>query len=112
MPARYVHLNNSDVDEAIMKMHGIEPESSEDKPEKLKMCPICKILNSVDSKICYQCGKPLDLKKAIELETRASEQNFNTNKIAAKVLIQMLQTGQIPTISKNDLNQLIQNLNL
>jgi len=112
MPARYVHLNGSDVDDAIMKMYGIEQKSSKDKPERLKMCPICKVLNSVDSEICYQCGKPLDLKKAIELETHASEQNFNTNKIAAKFLIQMLQTGQIPKIPKDELNSLIQSLNL
>jgi len=68
--------------------------------------------NSRDSEICNKCGKPLDVKKALELEEKANEQNFMTNKIAGKVLIQMLMTGKIPILEKNELDTLIKNLKI
>ena len=68
--------------------------------------------NSAESDICNKCGKPLDLKKAVELEEKTAQNNFTANKIAGKVIIQMLMTGQIPKIPKDELNFLIQSLNL
>ena len=112
MPARYVHLNNSDVDEAILKMHGLKKEIPAEVINLPQICPICNTSNSSESKICDQCGKPLDLKKALELEEHANENNFIANKMAGKILVQMLMTGQIPKISKDEINSLIQNLNL
>ena len=52
------------------------------------------------------------LKKAIELEEKANEQNFMANKLTGKVLIQMLMTGKIPEISKDELNSLVKSLHL
>ena len=112
MPSRYVHLNNSDVENQILKMYGITKENDAEKPKLPKKCPICDIPNSPDSEICCRCGKPLDLKKALELEELANQQNFMTNKLAGKVLIQMLKTGQIPKISEGELTYLSQSLNL
>ena len=111
MPANYVHLVNSDVDEAYLKHLGIKPREEEiqDLPRK---CTICSMMNSPDSSICTKCGKPLDLKKAMEMEAKASQENFMSNKIAGKVMVQMLLTGQIPKLSKNEINSLIQSLNL
>ncbi len=111
MPANYVHLVNSDVEKAYLKHLGVISEEIE-KPEVPKICHICKVPNSPKSDICNNCGKPLDLKKAIELEEKANEQNFMTNKLAGKVLVQMLMTGKIPKLSKNEINSLIQGLNL
>ena len=62
--------------------------------------------NSSDSSICTKCGKPLDLKKAMELEEKANQQNFMANKLAGKILVQMLMTGQIPKLAKNEINSL------
>ena len=113
MPARYVHLNNSDVDEAILKMHGLNKEENKTETVNLpKICSICSASNSSDSEICNQCGKPLDLKKALELEEKANQDNFVANKMAGTILVQMLMTGQIPKISKKEINSLIQSLNL
>ena len=112
MPSRYVHLNNSDVDEAILKIHGLKEENTKKTLNIPKICPICDNSNAFDSEICTRCGKPLDLKKALELEEKANQNNFMTNKIAGKVIIQMLMTGQIPKIPKSELNSLIQSLNL
>ena len=113
MPARYVHLNNSDVDEAILKMHGLNKEENKTETVNLpKICSICSASNSSDSEICNQCGKPLDLKKALELEEKANHDNFVADKMAGTILVQMLMTGQIPKISKKEINSLIQSLNL
>ena len=111
MPARYVHLVDADVDEAILRHNGITPRERENI-NMPKICHICKNTNSSESEICSRCGKPLDLKKALELEEETKEQNFTSNKIAGKILIQMLSSGKIPTLSKNELDSIIASLNL
>ncbi|GFN39624.1 MAG: hypothetical protein YK1309IOTA_610002 [Marine Group I thaumarchaeote] len=111
IPANYVHLVNADVDKAYLSHLGIVREDKE-KPDMPKICHICKVPNSPESDICNKCGKPLDLKKALEMEEKASEQNFMTNKLAGKILVQMLMTGQIPKLPKNEVNSLIKTLKL
>jgi len=111
IPANYVHLVNADVDKAYLSHLGIVQEDKE-KPDVPKICHICKVPNSPESDICNKCGKPLDLKKAVELEEKANDQNFMTNKLAGKVLVQMLMTGKIPKIPKTELDSLIQILKL
>lgn len=111
MPSRYVHLVDSDVDEAILKQHGIIMNDENEK-EMPKMCHICSMPNSPESELCNKCGKPLDIKKAIELEEKSNQQNFMTNKLAGKVLVQMLMTGEIPKLPKKEVQHLIQELNL
>ena len=111
MPENYVHLVNADVDEAYLNHLGIKPKEDE-KANVPKICHICKMPNSPESEICNKCGKPLDLKKAIYLEEEANKANFAANKIAGKVLIQMLQTGQIPKLEKKEMKNLVESLNL
>jgi len=109
MPANYVHLVSSDVEKTYLKHLGMLSES---EPAIPKICFICKMPNSHESDICNKCGKPLDLKKAMELEEKANQQNFIANKLAGKVLVQMLMTGKIPKISKDEIKILVSNLNL
>ena len=99
MPARYVHLNNSDVDFAILKMHGLADEKEKQVTNIPQICSICKTSNSYDSDICDQCGRPLDMKKALEMEEKVNHDNLATNKLAAKILVQMLMTKKIPDVS-------------
>lgn len=112
MPSRYVHLVNADVDEKLFEMYGINSKKEEEKPNLPKKCPICDVHNSPESEICYKCGRPLDLKKAIELEEKANQHNFVASKVAGKVLVQMLMTGQIPKLPQDELKLLIESLNL
>jgi integrase len=70
MPSVYVHLVNADVDEAYLKHLGIKTEKNTEDQQVSKMCYICKVLNSYDSDICHQCGKPLDLEVATKLDER------------------------------------------
>jgi integrase len=83
MPAIYTHLSGRDVDKTLMKHYGIEI-SEEDKAEdsvlKPRPCPRkCKeiregkevvIMYSPSDKFCRVCGAALDLKVALELESK------------------------------------------
>jgi predicted amidophosphoribosyltransferase len=111
MPAIYVHAVNADVDNAYLKHLGLLKED-EKKPQLPKICHICKTPNSPESELCNSCGKALDLKKALEQEEETKQQNFNTNKALGKLIIQMLMTGQIPQLPKDEINSLIANLRL
>ena len=73
MPGRYVHMTNQDVEDAIFDHYGIK--TKKDVDHKLpKICNICEMANSFDSKICSKCGKPLDLKTALEYEEKEKEE--------------------------------------
>jgi len=80
MPGRYEHMMNSDVEEAIFKHYGISNTKSEDLVSKPKICKICDLPNSYDSKMCSKCGKPLDLKIALENEEKNETEKQNMKK--------------------------------
>ncbi len=65
MPARYVHLVQSDVDRVILERYGLK---NNEKPELKvpKKCPFCDQMNSPDVDRCEKCLKPLDLQAAME----------------------------------------------
>jgi integrase len=67
MPAKYVHLVNSDVDDVIFEHLGIK-KKEEQKIRVPQICNICQMPNSVESTICSKCGKPLNLKTATEID--------------------------------------------
>lgn len=111
MPSRYIHLNNADVDEAILKMYGVQDDSERETLSVPKKCLICNIQNSPDSATCYRCGKPLDLKQALDAEEKSKSQSFLASKMAMKLIIQMFQTGNIPKINDCELETLIREIN-
>jgi len=79
MPGRYEHMMNSDVEEAIFKHYGISNAKEGDIISRPKMCKICDLANSFDSKICSKCGKPLDLSTSIELDEKNQQQIASQN---------------------------------
>lgn len=89
MPARYVHLVNSDVEDAIFKHYGIKKED-EKMPEMPAKCHFCEMYNPSDSVTCTKCGKPLSLKSAIKKEAQE-----NTEKKKLEEKIKMLEQRQI-----------------
>jgi len=67
MPAKYAHINQTDVEDAILGQYGIKKQK--DRVKRIPIiCPGCKNLNSFDAEICDNCSKPLSLEKALELE--------------------------------------------
>jgi len=77
MAAVYVHLSGRDVDNAILKVHGIT--NNNDKEEsKLnpKNCPRCEKVNQATNKFCSRCGMLLDretMMKIVEMDIERKE---------------------------------------
>lgn len=61
MASVYVHLSGKDIDNAILKMNGIDTEE-EDTNNKLKVtkCPRCREIQDSKASFCFKCGLPLN----------------------------------------------------
>ena len=79
MLSEYSHLISSDVNEAILAMHGIKTDKQKESLFKPKQCPRCSIINSKDACFCHKCGSILDVNTAVELdEQRRSADDLMT----------------------------------
>jgi len=85
MPGRYEHMMNSDVEDAIFKHYGMSNSKEKDSVNGPKICKICQLPNSFDSKICSKCGKPLDLATSIELDEKNQQQITTQNEKIEKL---------------------------
>lgn len=68
MASIYVHLSGRDVDNALLKVYGIENE--EEKKESLlkpRHCERCGETNQATNKFCYKCSIPLDEESRAEV---------------------------------------------
>ena len=63
----YVHLASEDVDEAILKLHGIKTSGNGQDLEVMQ-CPRCTMINPASSRFCSRCGLPLTEDAVLELE--------------------------------------------
>lgn len=74
MPARYTHLVDEDVDEALLGHYGIKKQ----KPTDLKLpkkCPTCGWPNAHDVDYCEKCTKALSLEKALQQDEEIKQKN-------------------------------------
>jgi ribosomal protein S27AE len=72
VPGIYVHMSGRDVDEALLKLHGlVEGDDEKETQLKAKKCPRCGTISA--EKFCSKCGAPLDIKTVMEIEDRAKE---------------------------------------
>jgi len=78
MPSRYVHLVNSDVENAIFEHYGIT-KKEDAKPDAPIKCQFCDMFNPHDSETCSKCAKPLDLKAAIKTDEKTQEEKDELN---------------------------------
>lgn len=71
MASVYVHLSGRDTDNALLNLYGLKKDE-EVKGSKLKArrCPRCEYVNPATSKFCGRCSLVLDLKTALDLETK------------------------------------------
>jgi len=61
MASVYVHLSGKDIDNAILKMNGIETaEAEQDNTLKAVKCPRCKEIQDKKASFCFKCGMPLN----------------------------------------------------
>jgi ribosomal protein L40E len=71
MPQVYVHLNGRDVDQKILKLHGLVKENEiEKKTLERRVCPRCGTENSPEGRFCTTCAAPLDHATAHEFERK------------------------------------------
>ncbi len=76
MAAVYVHLSGRDVDNALLKLAGkkvSEAEKESEMDRRVATCSICKHENPPEIRRCSNCGRPLDLKTALEDDEREHE---------------------------------------
>jgi len=83
MASVYIHMSGRDVDDALLKIHGLKKDDKDKKSStELKNCPRCKGKNSATDKFCSVCGNPLDVDFIEEVGESGNE--------AIKTLIKML----------------------
>ncbi len=70
MAAVYVHMSGRDVDDALLKLHGLQEEKQDDESSKAKRCARCKEINPPSFKFCGNCSLPLDTKTAMEVDAQ------------------------------------------
>jgi len=76
MAAIYVHLSGRDVDNALLKVYGIENhEQKQESVLKPKDCPRCGETNQETNKYCQKCGMPLDQNVVSEIMQRDADRN-------------------------------------
>jgi integrase len=101
MPARYVHLVDSDVESAIFNHYGIV-KKEEPKPDMPIKCQFCDMFNSHDSDVCSKCAKPLNLEASLKIDEK-NQQHITEQNDRMETLentIKTLQTG----IEKRDVD--------
>jgi len=64
IPARYTHLNESDVDKSFSRFYGLE--TREDNSLKIQKCVFCDTINGALEEKCITCLRVLDPKKVME----------------------------------------------
>jgi len=71
--AVYVHMSGRDVDDALLRINGIEKEHKEEEAFRGIECQRCKVKNSPEAKYCNGCGLAFDLKYAVEVDQRKED---------------------------------------
>jgi predicted amidophosphoribosyltransferase len=83
MASTYVHLSGRDVDNALLKLHGLaKDEKKEEEILKVKLCPRCQEKNDPIARFCKRCASPLDIKTALNFE----EKRKRKDEVVAKVI--------------------------
>ncbi len=64
----YVHLSGRDVDEAILRSHGIEVGGKAEETKVPSRCPRCRTHNTPKARFCQACGMALTQEAASKVE--------------------------------------------
>ncbi|VVC03439.1 Tyrosine recombinase XerA [Candidatus Bilamarchaeum dharawalense] len=70
MPQVYLHLSGTDTDNALLKAYGLQPKDDQNNKRK---CSRCFVLNEVSGSFCKECGMPLTLNAAVDMENKHQE---------------------------------------
>ena len=73
MPKTYVHLSGKQIDEAILKIHGIVKEEDTMPQLTSTACPRCEQVNGPTSGFCSRCGMAMRVDVAVDVEKKRSD---------------------------------------
>jgi len=74
MLGTYSHLVSKSANDYMLKAHGIRVQDSNTEPKlKVQLCVTCGHSNSPACNFCEKCGRPLQLKTALEFSKRRTE---------------------------------------
>lgn len=73
MASTYVHLSGKDIDNAILKMHGIQIDGTHADGLLVGRCPRCHKLNPETQEFCGTCGLPLKDETKNKIENDKTE---------------------------------------
>ena len=82
MLSEYSHLISSDVNDAILALHGIKTGREEESELKPIQCQKCATINTKDARFCHKCGGILDVKTALEMD----EERTKADELMAKLV--------------------------
>ena len=72
MASIYVHLSGKDIDNAILKLNGIQIEETHADGLKVGRCLRCKEINPENFSYCGKCGMPLNETSSMKIESDTS----------------------------------------
>jgi integrase len=82
MLSEYSHLISSDVNNAILEIHGIRTSESKESLLKPRQCPRCSTINAKDARFCQKCSSILDVNAALDLD----QQRRSGDELMAKLM--------------------------
>jgi integrase/recombinase XerD len=101
MLSEYSHLISADVNEAILKIHGIKTSEEKDSKLKIRQCPRCQAINEAENLFCGKCSSILDIKTAIEMD----EKRKTGDDVLAKVLSMLAQDDKVREMIRNRMKE-------
>ena len=99
MAAVYVHLSGRDVDDALLRINGIEmPGHPAELKLKVQTCSRCDSKNDPSARFCNRCSMPLDMSAAVEVEEARVE--------ADQVMTRLLEDSEVRNLLLQKLKEL------
>jgi integrase len=78
----YNHLSMRDVEDKLLKIHGVLPEERpQESPLAPRRCPRCRETNPATNRFCSRCGLALDAKVAMRLEEETRKRDEKLAKL-------------------------------
>ncbi len=81
----YVHLSESDLEQAVLKEHGLLKQESSIELT-LRTCPRCNEQNTVGVKKCLKCGYVIDEQVAIKIAQSSQNQKATIDTYAKDIV--------------------------
>ena len=98
MAAIYVHISGRDMDDAVLKMYGLQKEEDLIDPMKPGQCPRCHELNPPNARYCFKCGLMLS-KEQITVENEAMKEIMEKLQTNPELLMEALRLGAAQLVS-------------